>query len=237
MYGKMQESWLTEIIPLIYMLSHFCHVWLFATLWTIAFQAPLSMGFSRQEYWSVLPCPPPGDLPGPWIEPACLLHWQVDSLNECHLGKSESESHSVMSDSLWPHELQPSRLLCPWNSPGENTGVGLFLTLLQGIFPTQGSNPCLPYCRWTLYHLSHQGRPRILEWIAYPFSRVSSQPRNWTRVSCTAGRFLISWATREVSPGKPSFDIHPSYLEPVSCFHILSFLRAYHREWLQPNGC
>ena len=44
----------------------------------------------------------------------CLLHWQVDSLNEGHLGKSESESHSIVSDSLWPHGLQPSRLLCPW---------------------------------------------------------------------------------------------------------------------------
>ena len=45
------------------LLSRFSHVWLFATLWTIACQAPLSMGFSRQEYWSWLPCPPPGDLP------------------------------------------------------------------------------------------------------------------------------------------------------------------------------
>ena len=42
---------------------------LFATLWTVAYQAPLSMGFSRQEYWSGLPCPSPGDLPGPGIEP------------------------------------------------------------------------------------------------------------------------------------------------------------------------
>ena len=48
-------------------------------------------------------------------------------------------SHSVMSDSSWPHELQPSRLLCPWNSPGKNTGAGSH-SLLQGIFPTQGSN-------------------------------------------------------------------------------------------------
>ena len=46
------------------MLTSFSHVRLFATLWTIACQAPLSMGFSRHEYWSGLPCPPPGDLPG-----------------------------------------------------------------------------------------------------------------------------------------------------------------------------
>ena len=51
------------------MLSHFTHAWLFATIWTIAHQAPLSMGFSRQEYWNGLPCPPPGDLPNPRIKP------------------------------------------------------------------------------------------------------------------------------------------------------------------------
>ena len=50
-------------------LSHFNHVQLFETLWTVALQAPLSMGFSRLEYWSGLPCPPPGDLPDPGIEP------------------------------------------------------------------------------------------------------------------------------------------------------------------------
>ena len=54
-------------------LSHFTHVQLFATPWTTACQAPLSMGFSRQEYWSGLPCSPPGDLPNPGINPASLL--------------------------------------------------------------------------------------------------------------------------------------------------------------------
>ena len=61
----------------------------------------------------------------------------------------------------------------PWNSPGQNTGVGC-LSLLQGIFPTQGSNPGLPHCRRILYHLSHRGSPRILEWVAYPFCNRSS---------------------------------------------------------------
>ena len=59
------------------------------------------------------------------------------------------------------------------NSPGKNTGVGCH-ALLQGIFPTLGSNPGLPYCRQILYCLSHQGSPRILEWVAYPFSRGTS---------------------------------------------------------------
>ena len=84
--------------------------------------------------------------------------------------ESESESHSVMSDSLWPRGLYSL-----WNSPGQNAGVG-GLSLLQGIFPTQAFNPGLPHCRWILYQLSHQGSPRILEWVAYPFSSRSSNP-------------------------------------------------------------
>ena len=55
----------------------------------------------------------------------------------------------------------------PWNSLGQNTGMGS-LFLLQGIFPTQGSNPGLPHFRWVLYQLSHKGSPRILEWVAIP---------------------------------------------------------------------
>ena len=66
----------------------------------------------------------------------------------------------------------------PWNSLGQNTGVGS-LSLLQGIYRTQGSNPGLPHCRWILYQLNHKGSPRILEWVAYLFSSGSSWPRNW----------------------------------------------------------
>ena len=58
----------------------------------------------------------------------------------------------------------------PWNSPGQNTGVVGSLSCLQGIFPTQGLNPGLLHCRWILYQLSHKGSPRILEWVACPFS-------------------------------------------------------------------
>ena len=104
---------------------------------------------------------------------------------------SESESLSVMSDSLWPQ-----RLYSPWNSPGQNPEVGS-LSFLQGIFPTQGLNPGLLHFWQILYQLSHQGRPRILEWVAYPFSRGSSWPRNRTGVSCNSGRFCTNWATRE----------------------------------------
>ena len=88
---------------------------------------------------------------------------------------------------LRPHELY---------SPGQDTGVGS-LSLLQGIFPTQGSNPGLSYCRWILYQLSHKRSPRILDWVAYPFSRGSSRLRNQTRISCIPGRFFSNWAIRE----------------------------------------
>ena len=64
------------------------------------------------------------------------------------------------------------------DSPGKNTGLGCH-AFLQGIFPTQGSKPGLPRGRWILYRLSHQGSPRILKWVAYPFSSRSSWARGW----------------------------------------------------------
>ena len=90
-----------------------------------AYQAPLSVRFCRQEYWSGVPCPPPGDLPNPRIEP---------------------RSPTLQADSL---QSEP---------PGKPMNAG----------------------------------------VAYPFSRGSSRPRNWTRVSCIPGGFFTSWATRKV---------------------------------------
>ena len=76
--------------------------------------------------------------------------------------------------------VTPWTIYSPWNSSGQDTGVGS-LSLLQGTFPTQRSNPGLLHCRQILYQLSHKGSPTILEWVAYPFSRGSSRPRNRTR--------------------------------------------------------
>ena len=83
-----------------------------------------------------------------------------------------------------------------WDSPGKSAGMGCHV-LLQGTFWAQGSNPSLLNCEQIRHHLSHQGSPRILEWVACPFSRRSSQPRNRTVVSCIAGRFFTSWTTWE----------------------------------------
>ena len=117
-----------------------------------------------------------------------------------------------MSDSLWPHGLEHFSLVSPWNFPGQNTGV-VSLSILQGIFPTQWLNPGLPHCRQILYCWSHQGSPRILEYVADPFSSGSSWPRNQTQVSCIAGGFFTNWATREAhcfgDSSAKSQDWHP----------------------------
>ena len=100
------------------------------------------------------------------------LQYKVKKKLRCQrVGQSgqKSESCSVVSDSLRPHGLYS-----PWNSPGQNTGVGS-CSLLQGIFQTQGWNPGLPHCRRILYQLSHKGTPRILEWVAYLFSRGTQE--------------------------------------------------------------
>ena len=90
-----------ETIYVMLLLSHFSHVWLYVTPWTAAYQAPPSLGFSRQEHWSGLPLPSP-----------------------MHESEKRKLSHSVMSDSSRPHGLQPTRLLHPWDFPGKSTGVG-----------------------------------------------------------------------------------------------------------------
>ena len=91
------------------LLSHFSHVRLCATPWTAAHQAPPSLGFSRQEHWSGLPFPAP-----------------------MHASEKWKWSRSVVSDSSWPHGLQPTRLLRPWDFPGKSTGVGCHCLLRFG---------------------------------------------------------------------------------------------------------
>ena len=95
-----------------------------------------------------------------------------------------------------PVECSPPGPSVCEDSPGKTAG-GSCYALLQGIFPTQGSNPGLLNCRGILYHLSHQGSLRILECVAHPFLRGSFWPRNQTEVSWTAGGFFSRWATKE----------------------------------------
>ena len=95
---------------LLLLLSRFSHIWLYATPQMAAQQAPPSLGFSRQEHWSGLPFPSP-----------------------MHESEKWKWSCSVVSDSSWPHGLQPTRLPYPWDFPGKSTGVG-YHRLLQGAY-------------------------------------------------------------------------------------------------------
>ena len=109
----------------------------------------------------------------------------------------------------------------------QNTGVGS-LSLLQGIFSTQGLNPGLLHYRWILYQLSHKGNPRVLEWVAYPFSSRSSRPRN--RMGSPA--FQVDSLPTELS-GKPSVQFptekHGTYLKPLHLSMKLHIFPIDHR--------
>ena len=128
---------------------------------------------------------------------------------------NESEICSVMTDYLRPHGLYS-----PWNFPAQITGAGC-LSLLQGIFATQGSNLGLPHCRWILYHLSHKGSPRILEWVGYPFTSRFSWPRSQTGVSCIAGRFFTNWAAGSDGGFIPKFlrNLHTIFYHDCISLH------------------
>ena len=123
---------------------------------------------------------------------------QSYGFSSSHVWMWELDHKEGWSEVKWKSLRRVQLFATPWtwNFLGQNTGVGS-LSLLQGIFPTQGSNPGLLHCRQILYQLSHKGSPRILEWVASPFSSRSFQPRIWTWVSFIAGGFLTNWAIRE----------------------------------------
>ena len=124
---------------LLLLLSRFSHVRLCATPETAAHQAPPSLGFSRQEHWSGLPFPSP-----------------------MHESEKWKWSPSVASDSLWPHGLQPTRLLHPWDFPGKSTGVGC-------------------HC---LLHKSHHSPPEILLLLCKKWAAVCSPDLPMVCLAC-----------------------------------------------------
>ena len=127
----------------------------------------------------------------------------------------------VVYDSLWPH-----RLYSPWNSPGQNTGECSH-SLLQGNLPNPGIKPRSPTLQADSLPAEPQGSPRILEWVVYPFSSISSWFRNWTRVSCIAGRFFTNWAIREVPNHELAIVIPIRLNIPVR----LTVLLVFHDLW------
>ena len=144
--------------------------------------------------------------------------------------EGESQSCSVMSDPLWHHGLHS-----PWNSPGQNTGVGS-LSLLQAIFPTQGLNPGLLHCRWILYQLSHKGSNTLATpwtvarqdplsmgfsrqecWGGLPFPSPGDLPDQGSNPGLLHCRQILYWLTYEGSPVESEVKVKVVQLYPTLC--------------------
>ena len=152
---------------LLLLLSRFSCVWLCVTPYTAAHQAPLSLGFSRQEYWSGFPFPSP-----------------------MHEGEKWKWSRSVLSNSERPHGLQPTRLLCPWDFPGKSTGVGchclLWIMSLVSLKPSQDS----------LAYSEYKAKPSLWpEWLciiwspSFPLTTMTLTSLPFSHTDCLAVLF------------------------------------------------
>ena len=163
-------------ISMLLLLSHFSRVRLWVTPLTAAHQVPPSLGFSRQEHWIGLPFPSP-------MQESENCKW----------------SRSVVSNSLWPHGLQPTKLLRPWDFPGKSMewvaiAFSIHISIVSSV-PQLCPTLCNPMdCILPSSSVHGIFQARVLEWIAISFSRGSSQPRDQTLVSCIANRFFITWA-------------------------------------------
>ena len=136
------------------------------------------------------------------ISPPQVLNTFQETTGSGGHPESESESRSVVSDSFRPHGLYS-----PWNSPGQNTGVGSLLPL-QGIFPTQGLNPGLPHCRWILYHLSHQGS-------LYSCTKVRNDCQTFFCLGLKAYTFgFVSWLVFSLTVSYLSQPLNPATVIP-----------------------
>ena len=168
------------------------HILVKGTSWWYVLKKPDKEVPHRGSHTIIIPCIPSKDTTGGTL---CFVAKRGE--RRCrrrspHMFRSclVTQSCPTLCD---PMDCSPLGSSVYEDSPGKKTGVGLPCPP-----PGDFSKLCLPHCRWILYCLSHQRNPRIPEWVAYPFSRGPSQPRNWTKVSCIAGGFFTSWASREV---------------------------------------
>ena len=124
-------------------------------------------------------------------------------ISENYLFECSFEIRAVLCYIAWLYPIlcNPMDYSPPGSSVHGDSPASLLecvaMASFRGSYQAKRINPGLPLCRQILYHLSHKGSSRMLECVAYPFSRGSSQPRNRTGVSCIAGRFFTSWATKE----------------------------------------
>ena len=143
----------------------------------------------------------------------CIARWILNRWTTREVLCLVSRSCPILCDLM---DCSPPGPSVQGGSPGKNTAVGCH-PLLQGIFPTQGSNPGLSHCKWILYCLSQWGSLGIPEWVAYPFSRGSFWPRNQIGVSCVATGFFTICATREALQAVTS----ANYVDHIICFSSL----------------
>ena len=132
-----------------------------------------------------------------------FLSVEIDIYNEVKWSESSQLCLTLCDPRDYTvHGILQARILewVPFPSPGDlpnqNIGEGS-LSLLQGIFPTQGLNQGLPHCRQILYRRSHKASPRILEWVSLSLLQWIFPTQELNRVSCIAGRFSTNWAIRE----------------------------------------
>ena len=161
--------------------------------------------------------------------------WTLNTISQWSLQKSykeyfnpslinkESESHSVMSNSLWPHGLYS-----PWNFPGQNTGVSS-LCLLQGIFPTQGSNPGLLHCRWIVYHQTVKPPEKPMNTGVGSLSLLQgifpTQESNWGLLHCRRILYQLS------HPGSAARAVDRNLLANAGDPGSIPALGRFHMRW------
>ena len=136
------------------------------------------------------------------IEQQCIYYYENYVMNSSCYAVA---SHSIVSDSLQPHGLYPTRLLCPWGSSRQEYWSGLPCPSPRDL-PNPGIEPRSPA-------LQAEGSPRILEWVAYPFSRGSSWPRNQTGSPALQPGSLPAELPREA--------LFSSWLYPNECMHFI----------------
>ena len=149
------------------------HVWLFLTSWTVARQPPLSIGFSRQEYWNGAPFLPPGDLFDPGIKPessALAGRFFTTSTTWETLSSLDIVSIVCMSQSQSPNPSPPPAHFQKYHPS--------MYPILYSESEVKVAQSCLTFCDPMDYTVHGILQARILEWVAIPFSRGSSQPRD-----------------------------------------------------------
>ena len=169
----------------------------------------------------------------PLGKPLICVYSHKLSFDAMESEKNQRASRSVLSDSLRTHGLWPAKLLCPWNSPGKHTGVGCHF-LLQGIFPTQGSNLGLLQWGQILYHLSHHGshgsritNVRISGWLLY-FEKAGQSNGEVTSHKQESERNFRENSTISQQRARPSAPVHTRPLSRDVAEDRASHLKPQH---------